>query len=123
MSTFILAIFFVYSYSMLSANFYSNKFDSLDIGEIDVCNTLRSCFFYTLNLGLRNGGGLADSMEPYEYGKEGKFGLKLLFDLSYFMIVNVICLNIVFGVIIDTFGEMRGESVERCKQPQPHYLF
>lgn len=112
-NTFVMAIFLVYSYSTLSANYYSNKFDSTDIGDIDVCSTLASCFLYTLNLGLRNGGGLADSMEPYEYDSEKKFGLKLIFDLSYFMIINVICLNIVFGVIIDTFGEMRDEAVER----------
>ena len=114
--TFVMAILLVYSYSVLAANYYSNKFDSTDIGEIDVCNTLASCFFYTANLGLRNGGGLADSMEPYEYGLESKFGAKFIFDLSYFMIINVICLNIVFGVIIDTFGEMRDEAWERAEK-------
>lgn len=113
-NTFVVAIFMVYSYSILAANYYSDKFDSTDIGEIDVCSTLASCFLYTLNLGLRNGGGVADSMEPYEYGKEEKFPLKQVFDLTFFIIINIIILNIVFGVIIDTFGEMRDEALERA---------
>lgn len=75
-NTVVMAIFLVYAYSVLAANYYSDKFDSTDIGDIDVCSTLASCFLYTLNLGLRNGGGLADSMEPYEYTNDAKFALK-----------------------------------------------
>lgn len=66
-----------------------------------------------MNMGLRNGGGLADSMEPYVYGEDSKFPLKLVFDLSYFIFINTIILNIVFGVIIDTFGDMRDEAFRR----------
>jgi hypothetical protein len=113
-STFILAVFLIYSYSTLAANFYSDKFDSMDVGDLDICSSLFSCFLYTMNLGLRNGGGLADSMEPYAF-EENKFFLKVFFDLTYFMLINVVCLNIVFGIIIDTFGEMRGEAVDRSK--------
>jgi len=105
-----MALFLLYSYSSLTANFYSDKFENQNI---DMCNSLASCFFYTMNMGIRNGGGLADSMEPYEYGKDSKFGLKLVFDLSYFIIINTIILNIVFGVIIDTFGDMRDEAFRR----------
>lgn len=75
-----------------------------------MCASLASCFMYTLNLGLRNGGGLGDSMEPYEYGKEAKFWLKIAFDVTYFIIINTILLNIVFGVIIDNFGEIRDKK-------------
>jgi hypothetical protein len=62
-----------------------------------------------MNVGLRNGGGIADSMKPYEYGKDTKFGWKIVFDLTYFIIINTIILNIVFGIIVDTFGDMRDE--------------
>ena len=52
-------------------------------------------------------------MEPYEFGKENKFGFKIVFDLSFFILINTIILNIVFGIIIDTFNEMRDESFSR----------
>ena len=38
-------------------------------------------------------------------------GLRLLFDVSFFIIVTTIGLNIVFGIIVDTFSELRDERV------------
>lgn len=54
-------------------------------------------------------------MHFYKYGDDNKFILKLIYDLGFFIIIKVIILNIVFGVIIDTFGELRMEFVERRK--------
>lgn len=66
-----------------------------------------------MNLGFRNGGGIADSMKIYRYGEDQKFGMKVFFDLSFFIIITVIILNIVFGVIIDTFDDMRTKFMDR----------
>lgn len=38
-------------------------------------------------------------------------GLRILFDVSFFIIVTTIGLNIVFGIIVDTFSELRDERV------------
>ena len=38
-------------------------------------------------------------------------GLRLLYDISFFIIVTTIGLNIVFGIIVDTFSELRDERV------------
>jgi len=35
--------------------------------------------------------------------------IKVFFDLSFFIIVTVIGLNIIFGIIVDTFSELRDE--------------
>lgn len=110
MNTLFMALFVIYAYSILGANYYSGVYD---IEDIDACSSLASCFLYTLNFGLRNGGGVADSMKPYKYGEESKFGLKVVFDLTFFIFINIIVLNIVFGIIIDTFGEMRDASYEQ----------
>ena len=37
----------------------------------------------------------------------------MVFDLTFFIFINTIIMNIVFGVIIDTFQEMRDEAVKR----------
>ena len=53
-------------------------------------------------------------MQVVPYLPEGDFqayGLRILFDVSFFIIVTTIGLNIVFGIIIDTFAELRDERV------------
>ena len=37
------------------------------------------------------------------------FYMRLMFDLFFFMLVNIISLNIIFGIIIDTFAELRSK--------------
>ena len=37
--------------------------------------------------------------------------VRLLYDISFFIIVTTIGLNIVFGIIVDTFSELRDERV------------
>lgn len=42
------------------------------------------------------------------------FGLyipRTIFDLTFFIIVTTVGLNIVFGIIVDTFSELRDERV------------
>ena len=39
-------------------------------------------------------------------------GLRVLFDVSFFIIVTTIALSIVFGIIVDTFAELRDEKVD-----------
>ncbi len=86
---------------------------------------------YNLNFGLRNGGGIADSHKAYSFDGDGSIGAnafdqanfaiggkvvgKMGFDVLFFAIINIIYLNIVFGIIIDTFGEMRTSLDERSK--------
>ena len=41
------------------------------------------------------------------------FGSKIVFDLSYFALINIVSLNIIFGIIIDTFAELRDEQNTR----------
>ena len=38
-------------------------------------------------------------------------GLRILYDVSFFIIVTTIGLNIVFGIIVDAFSELRNERV------------
>ena len=40
-----------------------------------------------------------------------EFGWRLLYDISFFIIVTTIGLNIIFGIIVDTFSELRDERV------------
>lgn len=58
--------------------------------------------------GLRAGGGVADTLtSPKMYTDKGFYAQRVLFDVSFYIIINIICLNIIFGTIIDTFAELR----------------
>lgn len=95
----------VYSYSILTSKYFSRDFGG-ELAGMGVCDDLAHCFLYSLNLGLRNGGGIGDSMNLFSK-EDPMFGVKILFDLSYFALINIVSLNIIFGIIIDSFAELR----------------
>jgi len=63
-------------------------------------------------LGLRAGGGIADVIQKFKYDPEDKTGylLHTLFDISFFIIIVTVLLNLIFGMIIDAFGDLRDEK-------------
>ncbi|CAG9538689.1 unnamed protein product [Cercopithifilaria johnstoni] len=79
------------------------------------CQTLRMCILTTLNWGLRNGGGIGDVLRDVAPHEES-FLSRIVYDLTFFIVIIVIVLNLVFGVIIDTFGDLRAERNEKVDQ-------
>lgn len=73
------------------------------------CDTLLMCIVTTLNQGLRNGGGIGDVLRRPSL-KENMFVGRVVYDLLFFFIVIIIVLNLIFGVIIDTFADLRSEK-------------
>lgn len=51
------------------------------------------------------------------------FYLRVVFDIGFFMLVNIISLNIIFGIIIDTFAELRSKQRERGTLFEPTFYF
>ena len=69
-----------------------------------VCTTLLECFTFGLLNGIRSGGGLGDLLPQRTHH------LRNLYDFAFFLIIIVIILNIVFGIIIDTFAQLRDQK-------------
>ncbi|XP_015259460.1 PREDICTED: inositol 1,4,5-trisphosphate receptor type 2 [Cyprinodon variegatus] len=80
-----------------------------DEGVERVCDTLRMCIITVLNQGLRNGGGVGDILRRPSK-EEPLFAARVIYDLLFFFIVIIIVLNLIFGVIIDTFADLRSEK-------------
>ncbi|XP_046681904.1 inositol 1,4,5-trisphosphate receptor isoform X6 [Homalodisca vitripennis] len=73
------------------------------------CDSLVMCIVTTLNQGLRNGGGIGDILRAPS-SQEPLFVARVVYDLLFFFIVIIIVLNLIFGVIIDTFADLRSEK-------------
>ncbi|VDK41879.1 unnamed protein product [Anisakis simplex] len=86
--------------------------DNDDDSKIRSCETLRMCIITTLNWGLRNGGGIGDVLRNVAPDEESFFA-RIFYDMAFFIVLIVIVLNLVFGVIIDTFGDLRAERNEK----------
>jgi len=102
------------------------------------CDTIWKCFLVTVDMGLRKGdiGGAlediqwrdivpgtfieeCDSPPGLEYmGCLGVGGddvgpfifLRIIYTSTFFIFINTILINIIFGVIIDTFGDLRAQN-------------
>jgi hypothetical protein len=75
----------------------------------DGCSTLLRCFANILVNGLRQGGGVGDIMEKESWDSP-KSAQRMGYDFAFFALVNIIFLNILFGIIIDTFAELRDDK-------------
>eukprot|EP00056_Hartaetosiga_gracilis_P007617 m.110530 g.110530 ORF g.110530 m.110530 type:complete len:2634 (+) comp12749_c0_seq1:91-7992(+) len=76
------------------------------------CDTLAQCIIVTFNMGLRSGGGVGDVLR--QGGQmEGNYGMRVAYDMAFFFILIVIVLNLILGIIIDTFADLRKEKQEK----------
>ena len=41
------------------------------------------------------------------------FGARVVYDMLFFFVVIIIVLNLIFGVIIDTFADLRSEKQQK----------
>ena len=97
--------------------FYFFQGDLVNMGRNE-CDDMLLCFSQVLRLGLTQGGGVAD-YTSFELGNgplpedPTQYLWRTLFDLMFFIVVLVILLNVIFGIIIDQFGELRDEEVAK----------
>ncbi|EAR93160.2 cation channel family protein (macronuclear) [Tetrahymena thermophila SB210] len=65
----------------------------------------------TIKQGLKNGGGIAESLRSVDYD-EHTFWSRYFFDLTFFIVINMLFIQMIFGIILDTFGELRDNRQE-----------
>ncbi|XP_046882482.1 inositol 1,4,5-trisphosphate receptor type 1-like isoform X8 [Hypomesus transpacificus] len=89
---------------------------SVDQGEDDdkerTCDSLLMCIVTVLSHGLRSGGGVGDVLRKPSK-EEPLFAARVIYDLLFFFMVIIIVLNLIFGVIIDTFADLRSEKQKK----------
>jgi len=102
----------IYVYTLIGFYSFQERYEDDDVGNL--CIDAYSCYMANLNFGLRNGGGIADALKKVKYDSSNKgyyFGTAL-FDLSFFIFMITLLLNLIFGMIIDAFKELRDEKTK-----------
>ncbi|CAL8401659.1 unnamed protein product [Arctogadus glacialis] len=81
-------------------------------GKERACDSLLMCIVTVLSHGLRSGGGVGDVLRKPSK-EEPLFAARVIYDLLFFFMVIIIVLNLIFGVIIDTFADLRSEKQKK----------
>jgi hypothetical protein len=114
--TLILGLFVIYFFSMWAFYMFDEDLYNPESG-VNECKTMVMCLSMFVHNGVISGGGMGDYLsyglgwQPWMSGATfydyEAYALRLFFDLSYFICVIVLLLNIIFGIILDTFGSLR----------------
>lgn len=91
-------------YTLIGFYFVNDSFVNEDNARM--CDNAIICYLNTLNLGLTLGAGIAEIIknEAYNGSNAGPFLGRVIYDITFFLIINTILLNLIFGMIIDAFG-------------------
>ena len=129
--TAMLGVIIIYIYGVIAYLFISDLYfdEGIHQGLINkagdsICMSLLHCFLSTFNYGLRTGGGIGEFL-PAETGASYNsiaFTVRFFFDLSFFLLVIIILLNVIFGIIIDTFAMLR-EKASHDESDQKNMCF
>uniref|UniRef100_A0A672IX97 Inositol 1,4,5-trisphosphate receptor n=1 Tax=Salarias fasciatus TaxID=181472 RepID=A0A672IX97_SALFA len=132
--TAVLALILVYLFSIVGYIFFKDDFilefitdssvhflsvvsdlvtDAEEDGDMErTCDSLLMCIVTVLSHGLRSGGGVGDVLRKPSK-EEPLFAARVIYDLLFFFMVIIIVLNLIFGVIIDTFADLRSEKQKK----------
>ncbi|CAD8112241.1 unnamed protein product [Paramecium sonneborni] len=121
--TVLLGVLIMYLYSLIAyqstdfkeqlkeGNSASDESDSLDS---TVCYSAFQCLIFVIHQGLRAGGGIGDVLvAPPTHSNLNYYSQRVLYDVTFFILINIIWLNIIFGIIIDTFAQLRDQKNQK----------
>ena len=113
--TFVLVAVVVYHFTLLGQLYFRTDFiwtfhDANGVQHsVDLCGSTKDCLMTTFYLGLSYEGlaqGIADMREQW-FDNPEKAHIRWAVDLLFYIAVIVMLLNIIFGIVIDTFAQQR----------------
>ena len=114
-----LGLIIVYIFSAFGYVFINDMYFDININAgyqnrvgDSICQTMLHCFLSTINYGIRGSGGVGDVLPDQTaapFNVQG-FYFRQIFDLGFFIIIITVLLNIIFGIIIDTFAQLREQK-------------
>jgi len=102
---------------MLAYGIFVQMYFLSDFSDPSVCSTLSHCYFTIVDRAFRNGEGIGAILGLGYFGgpnvAEGgdpKFYGNLFINLSFFLSINIVLLNIILAILLDTFTGLREKS-------------
>ena len=118
----VLGLIIIYSFALVAFYFFKSSMqhqpnDDGTPGDNE-CETMLRCLKSFVKNGVMYGGGIGDFINgdldnTPELGDEELYMKRFVFDLMFFVVVIVLLLNIIFGIIIDTFSSERENMNEK----------
>lgn len=106
---FFLAIL-IWVYASVAFYFENSNYDNyaLALGDPEnICGNILHCFITFFNYGVRNGGGIGDIMPKITFTPTSNFVGRFLTDMLFFIVIVLLFLNMINGIIINTFSALR----------------
>jgi len=104
--TLLLGVIIVFLFAVSGFLWFGEYFRDSPSSKDLYCNSLLQCFLTILNFGVRAGGGVGDVLK-FPLLSDSGYWYRQVYDILFFIVVSIVLLNIIFGIIIDTFGDLR----------------
>lgn len=114
--TFFLGLIIVLLYTIVTYLSFPKEFviDLEDGSSYMPCSgTLWECYVAHLNYGLRDGGGIGERIRDVRLDLSILTILRVGSIISFFLVVNLMLLQLVYCIIVDTFAQLRGEKQQK----------
>ena len=109
----------IYVYNWITILYMRETFDFGEIYDYQTgqyitepfCHSSMQCLLVLINFGTRCGGGAGEVLPTVSYkNSTNMFIGRFIYDMTFFIFVSTIMGNVTFGIIVDTFGELRDET-------------
>jgi len=111
MVTVMLGIFVIYIFTFMI--FFINSIRGQAEFLYGECDYLFKCLQWAVGFGMRNGGGLADY---FNASSRYRMQYSYILDWAFFVVIVIIFMSILFGIIIDRFGQLREEKKREARR-------
>jgi hypothetical protein len=109
LSTGFLLIILILFYSSVTFYFFRDGLYNEEIKE-NICETFLQCFLYLINYGIRTGSGVGFGIKGFN---QKGYWSEFIFDWIFYFSIILIMINIINGIIVDTFQALREANNER----------
>lgn len=100
----------VWVFSLTSFFFANDLFISeINSKEENLCSNTLQCFIRFLNNGIRNGDGIGNFIPKKNYFSGGPYVGKWFLEMFFFIVFSLLLLNMINGIIINTFTQLKEE--------------
>jgi hypothetical protein len=106
--TALLIVILILLYSSISFLYFQDSYFSSDLNE-NICQSYLQCFLSMFNYGIRSG-GIGDFSGYKSFSDTKNYWGNFIFNWIFYFTIVLIMINIVNGIIVDTFQDLREQS-------------